>query len=210
MNPIKKYATQKPYICSYRYNNVAHLCALHGCCSILPKTCSAQYKYLYLNVDYTDILIPIRKVVRSINLDSKKIQKECGLSIPQILALTFLSKSENYQCPQLELRKFLELNSSTVTGIVSRLEKKGYMAKLPAKGDKRATQLSLTSSGLETLEKAPPLLQEKLVSKLSNLPSDKLEKIQTGLEILVEALGAQEIDAGPILTVPDPSSTEEL
>ncbi|MEO9533862.1 MAG: MarR family transcriptional regulator [Crocinitomicaceae bacterium] len=158
-------------------------------------------------MDYTDILIPIRKVVRSINLDSKKIQKECGLSIPQILALTYLSRSENFQCTQLELRKFLELNSSTVTGIVSRLEKKGFVAKLPAREDKRATQLSLTSNGLATLEKAPPLLQEKLVTKLSKLPGDKLIQIQTGLNLLVEALGAEEIDAGPILTVPDPNKS---
>ena len=160
-------------------------------------------------MDYTDILIPIRKIVRSINLDSKKIQKECGLSIPQILALTFLSKSENFQCAQLELRKFLELNSSTVTGIVSRLEKKGFIAKLPARADKRATQLSITSIGLKTLETAPPLLQDQLVKKLSQLPSEKLNQIQKGLELLVEALGAKEIDAGPILTIPDTEKTEQ-
>jgi DNA-binding MarR family transcriptional regulator len=155
-------------------------------------------------MDYTDILIPIRKIVRAINLDSKKIQKECGLSIPQILALTYLSRSNDYQCTQLELRKFLELNSSTVTGIVSRLEKKGFIAKLPAKGDKRATQLSLTSNGLKVLQQAPPLLQEQLVDKLSKLPSEKFEIIQEGLNLLVTALGAEDVDAGPILTIPDP------
>ncbi|MCB9224433.1 MAG: MarR family transcriptional regulator [Crocinitomicaceae bacterium] len=157
-------------------------------------------------MDYTDILIPIRKIVRSINLDSKKIQKECGLSIPQILALTFLSRAENYKCTQLELRKFLELNSSTVTGIVARLEKKGYLAKLPSQGDKRATQLSLTSSGAEILKKAPPLLQEQLVLKLSQLTADKIKIIQNGLELLVEALGAEDLDAGPILTIPEPEN----
>ena len=159
-------------------------------------------------MDYTDILIPIRKIVRSINLDSKKIQKECGLSIPQILALTYLNRASNFQCKQIELRKFLELNSSTVTGIVKRLEKKGFVAKLPAKDDKRATQLSLTSSGLDILEKAPPLLQEQLVDKLAALPADKFKIVQQGLEILVDALGAGDLDAGPILTIPEPSITE--
>lgn len=158
-------------------------------------------------MDYTDILIPIRKIVRSINLDSKKIQKECGLSIPQILALTFLNRAPNFQCTQLELRKFLELNSSTVTGIIRRLEKKGFVAKLPPQGDKRATRLSLTSSGLTVLEKAPPLLQEQLVDKLAALPIEKFNIVQQGLEILVEALGAEDLDAGPILTIPDPSKT---
>lgn len=156
-------------------------------------------------MDYTEILIPIRKVVRSINLDSKKIQKECGLSIPQILALTFLARSNDYQCTQLDLRKFLELNSSTVTGIVGRLIKKGYLAKLPAKGDKRATQLSLTADGLKILEEAPPLLQDRLVKKLAELPETDVEQMKAGLHILVSALGAEDIDAGPILTIPDPA-----
>lgn len=155
---------------------------------------------------YTDILIPIRKIVRSINLDSKKMQKEYGLSIPQLLSLTYLSKADDYQCTQLELRKFLELNSSTVTGIVGRLVKKGYLAKLPAKDDKRATRLCLTTEGLKVLENSPPPLQDKLVKRLNAFSEKEIDQIQIGLDLLVKALEAEDIDAGPILTIPDPNS----
>ena len=77
-----------------------------------------------------DILIKIRKIVRSVDIESKKIQKEHGVSIPQVLCLNFLRESNNYQTTQGELRKFLSLNPSTVSGIINRLEKKGYLARL--------------------------------------------------------------------------------
>ena len=46
--------------------------------------------------DANEILLKIRKIVRSINLESKKVQKEYGVSIPQILCLEYLNRSENY------------------------------------------------------------------------------------------------------------------
>ena len=96
------------------------------------------------------------------------------------------------------------MNSSTVTGIVGRLVKKGLLAKLPARDDKRATRLSLTSQGLEVLESAPQPLQDKLVNRLGKLEDDELQKMQEGLDLLVKALGVEDVDAGPILTIPDP------
>lgn len=151
-------------------------------------------------MDYTDILIQIRKIVRSINLDSKKLEKEYGLSIPQLLTLTYLSECQDYQSTQIELRKYLNLNSSTVTGIVSRLIKKGFVAKLPPKQDKRSTQLSLTEDGLEKLKSSPSLLQERLINRLSKLDKQELNTVQNGLDILVKAINAETMDASPILT----------
>ena len=71
-----------------------------------------------------DILIKIRKIVRSLNLESKAIQKDFGLSITQLLCLSHLEKTPNYQTTHKELMELLSLNSSTVTGIINRLEKK--------------------------------------------------------------------------------------
>ena len=49
---------------------------------------------------YTEILTDIRKIVRSINLESKRIQKDFGVSIPQLLCLSYLSSCEGYQSIQ--------------------------------------------------------------------------------------------------------------
>lgn len=151
-------------------------------------------------MDYTEIVIAIRRLIRAIDLDSKKSQKETGLSIPQLLALIFISKQTDYQTTQLELRKHLNLNSSTVTGIVSRLVNKGYLARLPAREDKRATRLAITHEGLAILKVSSPLLQEKLTNRLSKLEDQKLDEILSTLKFLISLLEAEDIDASPFIT----------
>ena len=151
----------------------------------------------------TEILIKIRKIVRSINLESKKIQKEYGVSIPQILCINYLSNSVNYQATQGEIRKFLHLNSSTTSGIINRLEIKGLVARLPKIGDKRTVTISLTSKGDKLLEQLPSLLHEQLSEKLIKLEKDKLENLENSLELLVNLLEIDSLKASPMITDED-------
>ncbi len=154
-------------------------------------------------MDNTEILIKIRKIVRSINLESKKIQKEYGVSIPQVLCLNYLHHSANFQATQGELKKFLNLNSSTVSGIINRLELKGLIARLPKSGDKRVVNLVLTSNGNNLLQKIPSLLHDRLSDKLQKLDPETFEQIRKSLELLINLLNINEIDASPLITYED-------
>lgn len=151
-------------------------------------------------MDTTEILIKIRKIVRSINLESKKIQKLYGVSIPQVLCLSYLQKSENYQATQGDIKRFLNLNSSTTSGIINRLESKGFIARLPKSGDKRIVNIALTSNGAEALEKIPPLLHDQLNKGLQKLDSMQLQQIQDNLELLINLLEIDDIPASPLIT----------
>lgn len=152
-------------------------------------------------MDTTDILIKIRKIVRSINLESKKIQKEYGVSIPQVLCLNYLHSSPNYQTTQGEIRKFLNLNSSTASGIINRLEAKGMIARLPKSGDKRVVNIALTSYGAKLLDKIPALLHEQLSKKLQKLDEKTLIQIKTNLDLLIDMLQISDLDASPLITI---------
>jgi DNA-binding MarR family transcriptional regulator len=152
-------------------------------------------------MDTTEILIKIRKIVRSVDIESKKIQKEYGVSIPQVLCLSFLHESPNYQATQGEIRKFLNLNSSTVSGIINRLEKKGLLARLPKSGDKRVVNIALTSAGDKLLSNIPSLLHEQLSEKLQNLDKLELEKVEDSLETLVRLLDIEQVEASPLITL---------
>ncbi len=154
-------------------------------------------------MDTTEILIKIRKIVRSINLESKKIQKEHGVSIPQVLCLSYLYHCPNYQSTQGEIRKFLTLNSSTVSGIINRLEKKGYLARLPKFGDKRVVNIALTSAGDKLLGELPSLLHEQLSKKLQMLDENVLRDVESSLDTLIDLLDIQGIRASPMLTIED-------
>lgn len=151
-------------------------------------------------MDTTEILIKIRKIVRSINLESKKIQKEYGVSIPQILCLNYLNDSSNFQATQGEIKKFLHLNSSTTSGIINRLETKGFVARLPKIGDKRTVTISLTSKGVKLLDLIPPLLHEQLSLQLSKLNPENIKNLQDNLELLVKLLDIDAVEASPLIT----------
>ena len=152
-------------------------------------------------MDATEILIKIRKIVRSIDIESKKIQKEYGVTIPQVLCLNFLNNSPSYQTTQSEIKKFLNLNSSTVSGIIDRLEKRGYLARLPKSGDKRIANIALTSSGEELLSTIPPLLHEQLSTKLQSLDEPEIRKVENSLETLVRQLDIEQLEASPLITL---------
>ena len=155
-------------------------------------------------MDTTEILITIRKIVRSINIESKKIQKEYGVSIPQVLCLNYLHAIPNFQSTQGEIRQFLNLNSSTTSGIINRLENKGLLARLPKQGDKRVVNIALTSKGADLLNRVPPLLHEQLSEKLQSLSNVRLQQIQESLHTLVTLLDIGMIEASPLITIEEP------
>ncbi|WP_430818907.1 MarR family winged helix-turn-helix transcriptional regulator [Carboxylicivirga caseinilyticus] len=161
-------------------------------------------------MDTNEILIKIRKIVRSVDIESKKIQKEYGVSIPQVLCLNFLHDSSNYQATQGEIRKFLNLNSSTVSGIINRLEKKGYLARLPKTGDKRVVNIALTSAGDSLLDRIPALLHEQLSERLQKLDSKELESVQHSLNTLVKLLNIEQVEASPLITLESDLEEDEV
>ncbi len=157
-------------------------------------------------MEYTEILINIRKILRSLNLESKKIQKEYGVSIPQLMCLDFLGDKENYRSTQGSIARYLNLNSSTMSGIIDRLEIKGFVARLPNPDDKRTVFISLTSKGAKLLDASPQLLHHQLSKKLEKLPKEQIKQINDALYILVQSLNIEEIQASPIITLEDPLS----
>ena len=155
-------------------------------------------------LDSLEIIVSIRKIVRSLNLESKAIQKDFGLSITQLLCLGHLQSSTANQSTHKELMNILSLNSSTITGILKRLEKRGYIERLNNESDKRAKTITLTPSGIKLLEETPNVLHNRLSQKLQILSSEEKQMIQNGLGIITSAMQIKGIDASPLLTTEEP------
>ena len=129
-------------------------------------------------LDSLEIIVSIRKIVRSLNLESKAIQKDFGLSITQLLCLGHLQNSLDYRSTHKDLMELLSLNSSTVSGILNRLEKRGYIARLSNEFDKRSKLILLTASGIKLLEETPNVLHDRLAEKLSKLTLENKQMVQ--------------------------------
>ena len=133
---------------------------------------------------YIEILVKLRKIIRSINLESKKIEKEFGISIPQLLVLKYLSDQNDYRAFAKDIKGYINLNASTVSGIISRLESKNLVYKMTKPNDKRATYIILTAKGADLLHKSPPTLQEKLSQRLKKLTPEQIEELDRNIELL--------------------------
>jgi DNA-binding MarR family transcriptional regulator len=152
-------------------------------------------------MQYLEILVKLRKIIRSINLESKKIEKQFGISIPQLLCLQYLSEQEDYKTTASKLKEYLKLNASTVSGILTRLETKSLVARLPNPQDRRATFITLTAKGADLLKDPPTTLQEKLSVRLSKLAPEKINTLNENIDLLVQLMEAEDLDASPIITV---------
>lgn len=157
-----------------------------------------------LKLNSLDIIVDIRKIVRSLNLESKAIQKDFGLSITQLLCLGHLQNSLGYKSTHRELMELLSLNSSTVSGILNRLEKRGYIARISNESDKRSKSITLTASGIKLLEETPNVLHDRLAEKLDKLSLEDKKMVQKSLNIIISAMEIKEMEASPLLTPEEP------
>jgi len=164
------------------------------------KTQLLSKNHLSKAMDYSDILIQIRRIVRTVNLESKRIEKEHGISIPQFLCLKFLYEQNNFNASHRAIKDHLKLNASTVTGIINRLEKKGYVAKIPSATDQRLTIISITAVGADLINSIPDPLHEQLTVKLKELSQEEIERLLNAFDVIADFLDINGSDAAPIVT----------
>lgn len=134
------------------------------------------------------ILIRVRQIVRHLNLASKAIEKEFGLTLTQLICLYHIGKCPNQQTTQRELMQTLSLNSSTVTGILKRLMIKGFIYRVQSEEDRRISKIRLTSSGRHCLQGSPKVIFQKLDHKLQNLTEEEQMKIMLSLDQIITVL----------------------
>ena len=101
------------------------------------------------------------------------------------------------------------LNASTVTGILKRLEGRGLIAKLPNTKDRRATFITLTAKGADLLKEPPTTLQEKLTARLQRLTPAQISALDENIDLLVQIMDAEDLDASPIITINELDKSSE-
>ena len=79
---------------------------------------------------------------------NNQLQK-MDLTMSQLAVLCFLFKNENREVTQREIENYLNLKHPTVTGILQRMEMKGFVSCSKNCDDKRQKNISLTEKALE-------------------------------------------------------------
>jgi DNA-binding MarR family transcriptional regulator len=143
------------------------------------------------------VLSALRRIIRSVDIYSRKLNSKLGLTTPQLLCLHVLNDEDAMTLSQLT--KKINLSGSTVNGIVDRLEAKQYLQRRRSTEDRRKVFLYMTEQGRAILKNAPLQLQDKLSSKLSKLPAKEQLDITEALERGVELMELEDIPVSPYL-----------
>jgi len=154
-----------------------------------------------------EILIALRKIIRAIDLHSKQLVQKFGLTWPQLLVLQSIAKNESVTAT--EIAKFARLSNATIKDILDRLEKKKFIIRERSHADKRRIYISLTELAYKTLEKAPPVLQERFVKKLEELEPWESTLLLSSLQRIASMMEAEELEAKPVLVSGSLSVSDE-
>jgi DNA-binding MarR family transcriptional regulator len=140
----------------------------------------------------------LRRIARSIDLHSRDLLHQCGLTAPQLLTMRALVRLEPVAVTALAAA--VSVSQATMTGILDRLEQQGFVARNRAQGDRRNMLVSSTPSAVKFLEAAPSILQDRFSAELSRLDPAEQKAMLATLERIARMMGTGELPAAPILT----------
>ena len=145
-----------------------------------------------------EILRSLRRIIRSVDLYSRKLRRDYDLTGPQLMCL--LEVATHGPITSSVIGKSVHLSASTVVGIIDRLEAKGLIKRERDRHDRRLVHVTVTELGSETAAAAPSPLQDSLAKALRGLPEAEQAAISRSLELIVDLMEARQVDAAPILT----------
>jgi DNA-binding MarR family transcriptional regulator len=138
-----------------------------------------------------EIVYEIYRLMQAGKLYTKELNKKYQVSAPQLNCLIALY--ENGPLPPSQIAKIIMVSSSTVTGIIDRLELKGLVTRMRKSHDRRVITIELTEVGRSLAHNAPPPIQDKIVDGLKRLPEGEIEEIVRSLRILTNMLNVQDL-----------------
>jgi DNA-binding MarR family transcriptional regulator len=153
---------------------------LHGKEKIFPSDQTRQ------------IIFSIRRLIQASELYSKELNKKYQISAAQLNCI--LTLNEHGPLPPSKIAQHMMVKSSTVTGVVDRLEKKGLAERLRNSPDRRMITIQLTKSGKKLAQNAPPPIQQKIIDGLKQTEDAKKEQIVSSLNMLTGMLDVQDLE----------------
>ncbi|MFP4212182.1 MAG: MarR family winged helix-turn-helix transcriptional regulator [Alkalispirochaeta sp.] len=113
------------------------------------------------------VLSTLRQIIRAIDIHSRQLSKEYGLTGPQRIVISEIGQYGPMTIGELARR--ISLSQATVTTILDRLELKELAERTRDKQDKRRVYVDITDKARTILETHPNFLQEAFVRRFNAL-----------------------------------------
>src|SRR5436309_16115929 len=110
---------------------------------------------------YERALNAVRGIVHALNVNSRAIEVEMGISLAQLFVLQQLSDRPANSLNELAERT--ATHQSSVSVVVRRLVENGFVSRTTSALDRRRLEIEVTPKGRQLLADAPTTVQTQLV-----------------------------------------------
>jgi DNA-binding MarR family transcriptional regulator len=144
-----------------------------------------------------EILIALRRIIQAIDIHSRTLMRDFGLTGPQLVVLREVGARG--EISGSSLARTVAVSLPTLTGIVGRLEARALVDRRRGTEDKRHVLISITDQGREVLAEAPSPLQDRFGKRLAGLPAWEQTQMLSVLQRIVAMMEVGGLDATALL-----------
>lgn len=141
------------------------------------------------------VLIELRRIIRAMDIHSKKAGRHAGLTTPQLVVLQACARLGDVTLRRLSNEA--SLSQGTVTAIMDRLEAKNLAERYRSLSDRRIIHARLTPEGRAALDSSPPLMEQKFTERFSRLSPERQAEMIAVLKEIAGMMNAGSADALP-------------
>jgi DNA-binding MarR family transcriptional regulator len=143
--------------------------------------------------DIQTVLDCIRRIVHALRVFDRRAEKRFGISGAQLFVLQKLDGGQAISINELAERT--HTHQSSVSVVVRKLVKAGFVRRAFSAADGRRVELELSQLGRRLLRSAPPAAQDRLIASLAAFP--KIRRRRLG-QLLTELIRKTGIDQRPL------------
>ena len=142
------------------------------------------------------ILVAMRRMIRAVDLYSRRLVAQHQITGPQLLCLNQLAECQGLTVSRLA--GLIHLSPSTVVRILDRLEAKGLVRRERSTGDRRRVIVSTTEAGRQFSLLTPYSDRHPLRQALQELAGEDRRRLADLLDALAATMAAPPLSAAPV------------
>jgi DNA-binding MarR family transcriptional regulator len=126
------------------------------------------------------VLAALRHISREMDKRSRALMKEYGLSMPQLMVINAVGKTDGMSVGHIA--QAVSLSQATITSIVDRLEARNLVVRQRGTADKRQVFVRVTDAGRSIADAHPSIFQEQFTRRLDQLEEWEQTQLLSSLQ----------------------------
>ena len=118
-----------------------------------------------------EMLEAIRQIIQAFDVTSRRLMSDFGVTSTQLNCLAAIEEEPDSTAREVADR--IHVGTSTLVGVIDRLEEKDLITRRRDSADRRRVLLRSTAAGQELLDRAPSPLGDMLHREFRRLPDEE-------------------------------------